>query len=36
VASAKDTYEELPILGIEPIGGDLRWYLDRAACDAAK
>ena len=36
VASANDTYEELPILGIEPIGGDLRWYLDRAACDAAK
>jgi len=36
VASAKDSYEDLPILGIQPIGGDLRWYLDRAACEAAK
>jgi 6-phosphogluconolactonase len=24
--------EELPILGIVPLGGELRWYLDKAAC----
>ncbi len=24
--------EELPILGIAPLAGELRWYLDRAAC----
>jgi 6-phosphogluconolactonase len=24
--------EELPILGISPIGGELRWYLDYEAC----
>jgi 6-phosphogluconolactonase len=36
VAAANESYEELPILGIEPIAGDLRWYLDRAACDAAR
>ncbi len=35
VAAATDSYEELPILGIEPIGGTLRWYVDRAACEAA-
>ena len=35
VAAAKDDYLELPILGIEPVGGELRWYLDRAACEAA-
>ena len=23
---------ELPILGIAPVGGSLRWYLDDAAC----
>ncbi len=23
---------DLPILGVEPIGGTLRWYLDHAAC----
>jgi 6-phosphogluconolactonase len=22
----------LPILGVSPLGGELRWYLDRAAC----
>jgi len=36
VAAGADDYLELPILGIEPIGGELRWYLDRAACEAAK
>ncbi|MEM9064174.1 MAG: 6-phosphogluconolactonase [Planctomycetota bacterium] len=23
---------ELPILGVDPVGGELRWYLDRDAC----
>jgi len=23
---------DMPILGVRPIGGELRWYLDRAAC----
>jgi 6-phosphogluconolactonase len=26
------TPEDLPILGITPLGGELRWYLDAAAC----
>lgn len=26
--------EELPILGVRPIGGELRWYLDHDACPA--
>jgi 6-phosphogluconolactonase len=31
-----DSYEEVPILGVRPVGGELRWYLDHAACpDAA-
>jgi 6-phosphogluconolactonase len=24
--------QELPIMGIKPLGGELRWYLDAAAC----
>lgn len=24
--------EELPVLGVRPLAGELRWYLDRAAC----
>lgn len=38
VARAADPVEDLPILGIAPLGGTapgagvLRWYLDRAAC----
>lgn len=24
--------EELPVLGLKPLGGELRWYLDHAAC----
>jgi 6-phosphogluconolactonase len=24
--------EDLPVLGIRPLGGELRWYLDAAAC----
>ncbi len=27
-----DTTAELPILGVRPLGGELRWYLDFAAC----
>ena len=23
---------DLPILGVHPVGGEHRWYLDRAAC----
>jgi 6-phosphogluconolactonase len=36
VSAGHDDLHELPIMGIEPAGGDLRWYLDRAACDAAR
>lgn len=25
-------YRELPILGVSPLGGSLRWYIDAAAC----
>jgi 6-phosphogluconolactonase/glucosamine-6-phosphate isomerase/deaminase len=31
-ASNADAREELPIVGINPLAGELRWYLDRAAC----
>lgn len=27
-----EDYRELPILGVRPVGGELRWYLDHAAC----
>src|SRR5262249_6351174 len=30
--SASSSVRELPILGIRPLGGELRWYLDAAAC----
>lgn len=26
---------ELPVLGVRPVGGELRWYLDYAACPGA-
>jgi 6-phosphogluconolactonase len=32
VAAGKDKPEDLPILGIRPVAGELRWYLDHAAC----
>lgn len=32
IASGKGTPEELPILGVRPVGGSLRWYLDGDAC----
>lgn len=27
--------EDLPVLGLSPVGGELRWYLDAAACPPA-
>ncbi|MFN0132563.1 MAG: 6-phosphogluconolactonase [Phycisphaerales bacterium] len=32
VVARRDTVEDLPILGVSPVGGELRWYLDQAAC----
>jgi 6-phosphogluconolactonase len=32
VASGRESVESLPILGVRPAGGELRWYLDREAC----
>ena len=32
VASGTETTEDLPIMGVRPTGGELRWYLDREAC----
>jgi 6-phosphogluconolactonase len=32
VAAATDTVEDIPVLGVRPVGGELRWYLDAAAC----
>jgi 6-phosphogluconolactonase len=29
------TVRELPVLGVRPIGGELRWYLDHDACPGA-
>ncbi len=29
---APGAVRDLPILGLRPLGGELRWYLDRAAC----
>jgi len=28
--------QEMPILGVHPLGGELRWYLDAAACPGGK
>ncbi len=33
-ANAHARIEDLPIRGVRPVGGILRWYLDRAACEA--
>jgi 6-phosphogluconolactonase len=33
-APGADHREELPILGVKPLAGEMRWYLDRAACPA--
>ncbi len=35
VESGKEQAETLPIAGIRPVGGALRWYLDREACGRA-
>ena len=32
VANGEDPANDIPIKGIDPIGGTLRWYLDAAAC----
>ena len=32
VASGEESIEELPIQGVSPIEGELRWYLDPEAC----
>ncbi|MFG0331111.1 MAG: 6-phosphogluconolactonase [Phycisphaerales bacterium] len=32
IASGAARTDELPILGVQPFGGELRWYLDRDAC----
>jgi 6-phosphogluconolactonase len=32
VAARQDSFETLPILGIQPINGELKWYLDGEAC----
>ncbi|MBX3356545.1 MAG: 6-phosphogluconolactonase [Phycisphaeraceae bacterium] len=32
VATGSDDYHALPIKGIHPVAGEMRWYLDRAAC----
>jgi 6-phosphogluconolactonase len=32
LASGDDPVQELPIKGVRPINGELRWYLDAAAC----
>jgi 6-phosphogluconolactonase len=34
VVWGRETPETLPILGVRPVGGELRWYLDRGACPA--
>lgn len=35
VAAGVESVSDLPALGIRPIGGELRWYLDWAACPTA-
>jgi 6-phosphogluconolactonase len=32
IVARRDRVEDLPILGVSPLAGELRWYLDRAAC----
>ena len=32
VANGDDDSKDIPIKGIKPIGGSLRWYVDAAAC----
>ncbi len=35
VIARKESATDLPILGVAPVGGELRWYLDAAACPPA-
>lgn len=35
VASGNDPVEELPVKGLSPINGELKWYLDGEACGEA-
>jgi 6-phosphogluconolactonase len=32
VARGSETFEDLPIKGVRPLNGELKWYLDAAAC----
>jgi 6-phosphogluconolactonase len=32
LAAGRDTYEQIPIKGIKPLNGELKWYLDAEAC----
>jgi 6-phosphogluconolactonase len=32
VVSGRESVEALPIVGVTPLAGEIRWYLDRAAC----
>jgi 6-phosphogluconolactonase len=32
VAAGKESPRDLPMLGVRPLAGELRWYLDMAAC----
>jgi 6-phosphogluconolactonase len=32
IATGDETFQDLPIKGVQPVGGELRWYLDEQAC----
>ena len=32
VVRGQESFDELPIKGIRPLDGDLKWFLDAAAC----
>ena len=34
-ASGGETTETLPVLGVRPINGELKWYFDAEACGRA-
>jgi 6-phosphogluconolactonase len=36
VATGRESCEEIPILGVRPLNGELRWYLDGEACGVSK
>jgi 6-phosphogluconolactonase len=36
VATGRESFEEIPILGVRPLNGELRWYLDGEACGVSK